>query len=108
MMLGFVLVELEGILGIPANTLYILALFPVVFLIYDIYCYKTKSISVSPYLKCIAIANLLYCILSIGFTFYHYNVVTISGWAYIILEVFILVILAIIEIKVSNRIDNSH
>lgn len=41
-LLGFVLVKLERVVGIPSKTLYFLATMPVFFAIYDLYSIKKK------------------------------------------------------------------
>ena len=102
-LLGVVLVKLERIFGIPSSALYLLATFPVLFAIYDFYSYQKKSDKLWLFLRGIAIMNLLYCCLSIGLAFYHYEKITALGWSYIITEILIVSILAIIELKVSNQ-----
>ena len=101
--LGIVLVRLESIFGIPPSTLYFLASFPILFAVYDLICYfRAKKLNI--FLKGIAIANLVYCILSLGLAFYHQGVITLWGWGYFLVEVLVIVILSRVELKVSNRI----
>jgi len=104
-MLGIVLVKFEHFFGIPSPTLYVLAAIPILFIIYDIYCFN-KVDNYGPYLRGIAIANLLYCMLSIGLAIYHSEVITIFGWIYIIGEVFIIAIVIGIELRVAKAWDN--
>jgi len=98
-LLGIVLVKLEHLFGIPKSALYVLAALPCLFAIYDFYCYFKVEKYLGKYLKAIAIVNLLYCILSIGFALYHFQEITYLGWSYIIVEIIIVVALAIIELK---------
>ena len=100
-LLGIVLVNLESIFGIPKSALYILAALPCIFAIYDIYCYYRIEQNLELYLKAIAVANLLYCILSIGLAIYHRVSITILGWAYIIAEVIIICVLSYLELSVA-------
>ena len=102
--LGFVLVKLENVFGIPSTTLYFLATMPVFFAIYDLYCYRKKNKDLVKPLKGIAIINLLYCCISIGFAFYHFETITIVGWSYLLMEILIIIIIAIIEYKAAKRI----
>ncbi len=102
-LLGVVLVKLENIFGIPSSTLYILAALPMFFAIFDFYCYQKENIKFGHYLNGIAIVNLLYCSLSLGFAFYHFGTITNFGWAYILIEVLIVIFLAILELKVAKR-----
>lgn len=101
--LGVVLVQLEEYFGIPVSALYILAALPCLFALYDFYCYFKLKENLGSYLKGIAIVNLLYCALSIGFAFYHQSSITWLGWTYIVLEISIVATLALIELKATRN-----
>lgn len=102
-LLGVVLVQLESYFGIPRNTLYFLALLPCFFAAYDFYCYSKTSKNLSTSLKIIAFSNLIYCFLSIGLAVYHFSVITALGWAYILLEILLLIFLIVLEIRLANK-----
>jgi hypothetical protein len=104
-LLGVVLVKLERFFGIPSSTLYFLAVLPIFFAVYDFYCYKKERNKLGKFLKGIAIMNLLYCCLSIGFVLYHSITITSLGWTYVTLEILIVITLAIVELRVANRLD---
>jgi len=70
--------------------------------VYDFYCYFNIERNLEQFLKIIAIINLLYCCLSIGFAFYHYQQITYLGWSYIIVEISIVVALAVIELRAGK------
>ena len=101
-LLGIVLVRLEMVFGIPKSTLYFLASLPCLFAIYDFFCYLKIDKNLGPYLKGIAIANLLYCGLSMGLVIHHRDKITYLGWTYILAEISIVIALAIIELRVSK------
>jgi len=104
-LLGVVLVQLESVFGIPSTTLYVLAALAVLFAAYDFYAYRTKNIAaLGKLLKGIAIINVLYCCLSIGLALYHIDAITVLGWAYVVVEVLIVVVLAVVELKVAGRL----
>jgi hypothetical protein len=105
-LLGVVLVELEDVFGIPPPTLYLLALLPCLFAVYDLYCYRKKEENIGPFLKGIAILNISYCLLSLGLAFYHYQSITYFGWAYILVEILIVLMLARLELIVSRTPQN--
>ncbi|MDX2249594.1 MAG: hypothetical protein SF052_22610 [Bacteroidia bacterium] len=102
-LLGVVLVRWERVFGIPAPTLYLLASLPVLFAVYDFYCYQTQKEKPGVFLRTIALANLLYCLLSMGFAFYHFPTITIWGGAYILSEILIVVLLAMLELRLAKR-----
>ena len=101
-LLGIVLVKLERLFGIPKTALYVLAALPCFFAIYDFYCYFRIEKHLEKFLMGIAIANLLYCCLSLGLALYHYQEILFLGWVYIIGEIIIVVTLAIIELRIAN------
>jgi drug/metabolite transporter (DMT)-like permease len=101
-LLGIVLVKLQSIFGIPKSTLYFLASIPCFFAFYDFYCYYKIDKKVALFLKGIAIANLIYCCLSVGLAIYHIEEITKLGWIYILTEILIVCGLAFIELKVAK------
>lgn len=101
-LLGVVLVRLYNIFGIPASALYLLALVPCLFLVYDLYCYFIVKKDLGIYLKVIAIANVLYCFLSLGLAIYHRDELTVLGWGYILIEILVICVLSTIEWKVAE------
>ncbi|WP_400076482.1 hypothetical protein [Winogradskyella sp. R77965] len=102
--LGIVLVKFETIFGIPSSVLYYLASIPIFFAIYDFYCYQKRHLNIGLFLKIIAVLNLIYCCISIGLVFYHFETVTSLGWVYILIEIAIILVLAIIELRVGRKI----
>lgn len=105
-LLGIVLVKWEGIFGIPKPTLYFLASLPCLFAMYDLYCYFKVDKNPGIFLKGIAFANLLYCVLSSGLVIYHFDKIAYWGWTYIIVEIMIVTAIAVFELKVANSLLN--
>jgi len=102
-LLGICLVHFQPHFGIPTSALYLLAIFPVIFACYDVYYLLLKPTQLAKGLKGIAIANIAYCVLSIVVSFKHFDEITILGWGYIILEVNLVLILAIIEFRTALK-----
>ncbi|NRD19566.1 hypothetical protein HNV08_05870 [Winogradskyella eckloniae] len=107
-LLGVVLVEFEQIFGMPIPVLYGLAVLPLFFLVYDIYSYMQTGNNVGLLLKGIAVINILYCCLSLGITCYHIDSITVFGWLYVIIEIIIVLLIAIAELRVGNNIIASY
>ena len=103
-LLGVVLVRFESIFGIPPSTLYLLAAIPIFFAIYDFIRYRKDEVKIGRFLKAIAIMNLLYCCVSIGFALYHINTITNLGWTYILVEISIVITLSTTELRIANRL----
>jgi len=55
-------------------------------------------------LKGIAILNLLYCSISIGIHFYNGQSITLVGWIYIIIEIFVVAAIGIFEFKFASKL----
>ena len=101
-LLGVILTKFESTFGMPLKALYFLALLPCIFAIYDFSCYWQIIKNWRPFLKTIAIANLLYCGISIGFVVHHYEELTTLGLVYFLLELAIVIMLASIEFKTAK------
>lgn len=99
-MLGFVLVKFESSVGMSRSILYFLSGIALVFSVYSFVCFLLKIKKWQIYLKIIAIANLLYCCLTLILLVYWYEKLTILGLIYFVIEIIIVVVLAIIELKV--------
>ncbi len=98
-LLGVVLVQLKHLIGVPSQTLYILASIPVLFAVYDLVCFYRWREGHSKYLKYIAFANILYCVFSIVMMINHAHSLTALGWTYFIIEILIVLAIALIELK---------
>ncbi|MDB2606352.1 hypothetical protein N9Y48_01100 [Zobellia sp.] len=107
-LLGVILVKFEIIFGIPSSTLYILATIPIFFAFYDFYCYQRRNHKTGLLLKGIAVLNLIYCCISLGLAFYHSGTITNLGWMYILIEIVIVLLLAIIEFRVGRKITKAR
>lgn len=98
-LLGVVLAGNETTFGMPQHVLYFLACLAFVFAVYSFLCHWQIKGNRNPYLKAIAIANLLYCCLTISLLVYHRRVLTGWGLSYFLLEVGVILCLVIMELK---------
>lgn len=102
-LLGVVLVRFENLFGMPKETLYFLAFLPCLFALYDLVCYLKVKENELFFLKGIAIANLLYCCLSIIFVIQHHALLTSLGFVYFILELMVVFALVCIQLKTAFK-----
>jgi len=100
-LLGLVLPALQHLIGMPLRALYLLAAFPVFFALYDAWCYWRLQKGYAPYLRQIGLANLLYCILSVGLLAYHLPLLQPVGIVYFTGELLIVLFLAILELRAA-------
>lgn len=104
-LLGYVLVQLQEIVGMPVRTLYILASIPILFAIYDFICYTKLSADLSQFLRYIAFANIVYCLFSLVMLVNHKESLTFLGMSYFIIEILIVLVLAYIELRISKFLN---
>jgi len=100
-MLGFVLMNNQPLIGMPVEELQILASIPCLFAMYSFAGRFIIKGRVEPYLKWIAIANLMYCLTTAGLVLLFFTELTALGIAYFVLEMAIVVYLARAELKVA-------
>lgn len=103
-LLAVVLVQFESYFGIPPSALYFLAVFPVIFAIYDFYCFYKVRNKRGQFLTGIAVANLLYCCLSLSVLFYHLETVTWLGYIYILAEIVVVSLIAAFELTTAKKL----
>ena len=92
--LGLVLPQFPAHIGMPTQTLYLLAALPVVFALYDVWCLTRSTPRFGRALRGISIANATYAMLSVGFLWVHASQLEPLGWAYFIGELGIVLALA--------------
>ena len=100
--LGFVLIKFESRFGMSPSILYLLSGVALVFSVYSFICFLRRMKNWQIYLKIIAIANLLYCCLTMILLVYWYKKLTILGLIYFVIEIIIVFFLAVIELKKAN------
>jgi len=101
--LSMVLAKFEPAFGMPLNVLIILALVPGFFVLYSFGCYFFLKDNWGPFLKAIAVANSLYCLVTIGLVIYHYDKLTFLGIGYFVIEILVVGVLIALEFKASSK-----
>lgn len=102
-MLGVVLIRFESIFGMPAEALYILAAIAAVFSLYSLTCSTLDLKRWRGCLRLIALANLLYCGLTLGVVVYLYPTLSFLGVGYFAAEMAVVVALGLFEFTVASR-----
>ena len=104
--LGFILVWVKEIIGMPIQVLYILFSLAFIYAIYSICCYFFINNNWQTYLNIIGFANLTHCIITVGLIIQFYNKLTILGLTYFGIELVIVFCILIIEFKVASNLTN--
>ncbi|WP_116107504.1 hypothetical protein [Lewinella sp. IMCC34191] len=99
---GVVLITLQKYVGIPQQALYLLAAPPLLFVVFDTYCYLTYRGRPAGRLRTIAGLNLLYCLLSLALMVRHHDVLQLPGYGYLTVEIFVVANLALFEIRTAK------
>ena len=97
-MLSVVLSNFESSFGMPLKTLYFLSFLAGIFCLYSFCCYFFVSGNWRPFLKTIAVANTLYCCLTLGLVFYYYPNLTLLGMVYFWGEIGVVMGLVVVEL----------
>jgi hypothetical protein len=101
LLLGVLLVRFKTAFGMPLEVLYTLSCIACVYAFYSILCYWQVKGNHRPYMQALAMANLIYCCLTIGLVIYHHQGLTRLGLAYFVLEIVVIFSLIIMELKTS-------
>jgi len=99
----FLFIRFEHLVGMPKESLQYLILITSCFTIYSFICHFIKITEKNFYLKIIAIANLLYCIISLAFFILYFDVLTILGIIYFLFEKIIVFNLSFIEWRLAKE-----
>lgn len=102
-----VLIPFNKYFGIPITVLTYLSAIAAYFCIYSTICFFFLKENWSPFIKAISIANVLYCILTIGVVIVHYSILTPIGITYFLVETILICGLVYIERNVAAKISTS-
>ena len=93
----------EAYFGMPQQILYTLAVLACLYATYSFCCYLFVKNNRPPYLKLIAVANLLYCCLIVFLLFNFYPQLTTLGFIYFSAEIIVICALAVIELNATGK-----
>jgi uncharacterized membrane protein len=91
--------------GISRNLTLILIPLPIIFSIFSFISYKLDNENWKLLLKIVAIGNLFYCCLTLYLTLTNVATLKNLGITYFVIEIFILISLALFELKIANKRD---
>jgi len=101
-MLGLVLPHLVDYVGMSPNVLRALAVPPLVFIIFDIIAYRWSEDRWRQAVAIIAVANVVYCCISIFLMYQHKDILLPFGYLYFVVEVIIVLVVAGVEFKIAR------
>lgn len=102
-LVGIVLRIFEDAFGMPQKHLCVLSILACIFAVYSMSCYFFVGKNWPIYLKIIAVANLMYCLLTAVLVMLLYQQITILGIIYFIGEILIILGLVYVELSVSSK-----
>lgn len=105
LLLFFVLRSFNTFFGLSKSTLEYLSLLALVFSVYSFCCFFLITSIWKPYLRIICIANILYCLLTLGIVFYYYQSISLFGITYFLGEITVICLIVFFEISIiKNKI----
>lgn len=99
--LGLLLPYFNEYIGMPKQTLYALAVPAVFFGVYSLTCYLIRVKNWRSFLRGIAVANLLYCGVTVCLMFSHFRALTGWGLAYFMGEVVVILVIVFWELRAA-------
>lgn len=102
-LLGVILPSFESLFGMPSKVLYGLATLACLFAIYSFWNHARFKENWRPYLRGIAVVNLLYCCLTAALVIYFRQELTTWGLLYFLQEMVVIITLVVIEFRVAFR-----
>ena len=106
-LLGVVLTSFQPIFGMPNKILYGLAALAGLFAVYSFWNYRWFKENWRPYLRGIAIVNLLYCGLTAALVIYFRQELTKWGLLYFLQEMVVIIVLVVIEFRTLSQTDKA-
>lgn len=97
----FGLASLEWVFGMPENVLYQLIPVTIIFAAYSLALYLIDPKQWKFFLTLIAVANMLYCCVTMVLLCYYFDNLTAIGLAYFFVEILVIVFLSIIELRLA-------
>ncbi|MEZ5047436.1 MAG: hypothetical protein R2831_10645 [Chitinophagaceae bacterium] len=97
--------QFERHFGISENLALILIPLPITFSVFSFLSYKFGKKNWKLLLNIIALVNLLYCCLTFYLTLTNLATLKHLGITYFFVEIFIIILLAIFELKIANKQD---
>ena len=102
-LLSQVLARYESVFGMPGSVLFILVGIALCFAVYSLLCHFLVKENTGKFLKVIAAANTMYCILTLGLVILFFHPLTWLGLAYFTGEIIIILMLVALEYKTSQE-----
>ena len=103
MLLVGLISNFENLFGLPKSTVYSLSIPAFALMVYSLGCYFLNTKSWRPLLTAVAVANILYCILTISVIFSYFKSVTVLGLMYFIGEIGIILFIVGLEWAMVKR-----
>ncbi len=101
--LGMLLPYFQEHIGMPLPILYTLAVPAVLFAVYSLSCYLFRVERWRLFLRYIAVANLLYCFVTIFLMFSNFRTLTGWGLAYFVGEILVILMIVGWELKLAGK-----
>ncbi len=102
-LLGLILPYFKEFIGMPKHILWVLAIVALLFFFCSISCYLKLPVNLKYYMRGIAIANFLYCILTTSLLIFFWLEVTLLGRVYFIGELILIMGLVLLESRMSSK-----
>jgi hypothetical protein len=107
-LLAVALPAIQPWIGMPLHILYFLAIFPAIYAVYSLSCFRFVNHQDRRWLKAIMWGNSLYCVLTLILVVHHFSQMMKWGIIYFIVEALVLLGLVMIEGKIAFKPPAAH
>lgn len=94
--------QVDEFFGMPKEGVTWLSAIAILYSVYSAACFLFLKRDMAPFIRIIGIANLLYCVLTIGLMIKNNTTLTVIGTIYFLIEITIICGLSYLEIKVAS------
>lgn len=98
-----IMLQFNEYFGMPKKELTYLSVIAVCFCIYSAACFLFLKGGLTPFIRFIGIANLIYCALTIGLLIKYHSLLTIIGITCFLIEIVIICGLSYVELNVAAK-----
>ncbi len=102
-LIGTIGAGFQDVFGMPQKALYLLFIIAFIYAVYSICCYFSIGRNWRPFLKGIAIANLIYCCLTFGLVVFYYPGLTVLCLIYFLGELIVIGSIIYIELMTVSH-----
>lgn len=102
-----ILQQFDAYFGIPKTQMSYLLAIALCFCIYSATCFVFLKRRFTRFMRIIGVANIVYCALTIGILIKFWDLISLTGTIYFLIEIVIISVLSYVELNVARSIERN-